>query len=90
MNTNTLLVLEKAKKAITEYKMLENVSTVVVGLSGGADSVCLLHVLNTLKNDYKLNLLAAHVNHGIRGEEANADAVFSKTFAKTIYKCESF
>ncbi len=84
MNTNTLLVLEKAKKAITEYKMLENVSTVVVGLSGGADSVCLLHVLYTLKDEYKLKLIASHVNHGIRGEEANADAVFSKTFAKTM------
>ena len=84
MNTNTLLVLEKAKKAITEYKMLENVSTVVVGLSGGADSVCLLHVLNLLKNDCNLNLIAAHVNHGIRGEEANADAVFSMNFAESL------
>ena len=84
MSINSSLVLEKVKKAITEYKMLENVSTVVVGLSGGADSVCLLHVLNTLKNDYKLCLLAAHVNHGIRGEEANADAVFSMNFAESL------
>lgn len=84
MNTNTLLVLEKAKKAITEYKMLENVSAIVVGLSGGADSVCLLHVLNTLKNDYEFNLLAAHVNHGIRGEEAENDAVFSMNFAESL------
>ena len=64
--------------------MLENVSTVVVGLSGGADSVCLLHVLNLLKNDCNLNLIAAHVNHGIRGEEANADAVFSMNFAESL------
>ena len=84
MSINTSLVLEKAKKAINEYKMLENVSTVVVGLSGGADSVCLLHVLNLLKNDYNLNLIAAHVNHGIRGEEANADAVFSMNFAESL------
>ena len=84
MSINSSLVLEKVKKAITEYKMLENVSTVVVGLSGGADSVCLLHVLNTLKNDCNLNLIAAHVNHGIRGEEANADAVFSMNFAESL------
>ena len=84
MSINTSLVLEKAKKAINEYKMLENVSTVVVGLSGGADSVCLLHVLNLLKNDCNLNLIAAHVNHGIRGEEANADAVFSMNFAESL------
>ena len=84
MSTNTSLVLEKVKKAITEYNMLENESTVIVGLSGGADSVCLLHVLNTLKNDYKLNLIAAHVNHGIRGEEAENDAIFSMNFAESL------
>lgn len=84
MSINTSLVLEKAKKAINEYKMLENVSTVVVGLSGGADSVCLLHVLNLLKNDYNLNLIAAHVNHGIRGEEAENDAIFSMNFAESL------
>ena len=84
MSTNTSLVLEKAKKAINEYKMLENVSTVVVGLSGGADSVCLLHVLYTLKDEYKLKLIASHVNHGIRGEEAENDALFSKNFAETL------
>lgn len=84
MSINTSLVLEKAKKAINEYKMLENVSTVVVGLSGGADSVCLLHVLYTLKDEYKLKLIASHVNHGIRGEEAGNDALFSKNFAETL------
>ena len=84
MSINTSLVLEKVKKAINEYKMLENVSTVVVGLSGGADSVCLLHVLNLLKNDYNLNLIAAHVNHGIRGEEAENDAIFSMNFAESL------
>ena len=84
MSINTSLVLEKAKKAINEYKMLENVSTVVVGLSGGADSVCLLHVLYTLKDEYKLKLIASHVNHGIRGEEAESDALFSKNFAETL------
>ncbi len=84
MSINTSIVLEKVKKAIEEYKMLENVNTVVVGLSGGADSVCLLHVLNTLKNEYKLKLVVAHINHGIRGEEADADATFSKEFSESL------
>jgi len=84
MSINTSLVLEKAKKAIEEYKMLESSNTVVVGLSGGADSVCLLHVLYTLKDEYKLKLIASHVNHGIRGEEAENDALFSKNFAETL------
>ena len=82
MSINTSLVLEKVKKAIQEYEMLKNVDTVVVGLSGGADSVCLLHVLYTLKDEYRLNLVASHINHGIRGEEAEQDALFSKKFAE--------
>ena len=84
MSINTSLVLKKVKKAITEYDMLENETTVIVGLSGGADSVCLLHVLNLLKDDYKLNLIAAHINHGIRGEEAENDANFSMNYAESL------
>lgn len=84
MSINSSSVLEKAKKAIEEYKMLESSNTVVVGLSGGADSVCLLHVLYALKDEYKLKLIASHVNHGIRGEEAESDALFSKNFAENL------
>ena len=46
--------------------MFSKNDTVIVGVSGGADSVMLLHVLNTIKEDYKLNLIVAHVNHKIR------------------------
>ena len=42
MNTNTLIINKKAKKAIEKYGMLKNGSKIIVGLSGGADSVCLL------------------------------------------------
>lgn len=84
MNTNTSLVLEKVKKSIEKYEMLNNVSMVIVGLSGGADSVCLLHVLSVLKNEYNLNLVASHINHGIRGKEAERDALFSKTFSESL------
>lgn len=84
MNTNTLLVREKAKKAIEKYEMLNKGDTVVVGLSGGADSVCLLHFLNSIKNEYNLTIISAHINHGIRGEEAEKDALFSKTFSENL------
>ena len=82
MNTNTLLVNEKAKKAIEKYAMLKKGDRVIVGLSGGADSVCLLHFLNSIKNEYNLTIVSAHINHGIRGEEATRDAIFSKTFSE--------
>ena len=84
MNTNTLLVREKAKKAIEKHKMLNKGDTVVVGLSGGADSVCLLHFLNSIKTEYNLTIISAHINHGIRGEEAEKDALFSKTFSANL------
>ena len=50
--------------------------TVVVGISGGPDSLCLLHLLHFLASRYKLVLHAAHLNHGIRGSEADDDAAF--------------
>ena len=84
MNTNTLLVNEKAKKAIEKYAMLRKGDRVIVGLSGGADSVCLLHFLNSIKSEYDLTIVSAHINHGIRGEEAKNDAVFSETFSEKL------
>lgn len=61
---------------ITEHGMLEQGDRLVVGVSGGADSVCLLRVLRELKDTYALELYAVHVNHGLRGEEADRDECF--------------
>ena len=47
---------------------------VVVGVSGGPDSLCLLHLLWTLRDKLAINVHAAHLNHLIRGAEADADA----------------
>jgi tRNA(Ile)-lysidine synthase len=54
---------------------------VVVGVSGGPDSVCLLHVLGRLAPEYELGLHAAHLHHGLRGTEADADADFVHAIA---------
>lgn len=61
---------------IAENQLLENGDRVIVALSGGADSVTLLHLLNSVKELYNLKLYAAHFNHLIRGEEARRDADF--------------
>ena len=55
----------------------------IVGLSGGADSVCLLHVLQSL-DALPLHLTAVHVNHGLRGEEAARDERFCRQFCETL------
>ncbi len=56
--------------------MINHGDTVLVALSGGADSVCLLLLLDALKEELGISLTALHVNHRIRGEEAWEDARF--------------
>ncbi len=58
--------------------------TVLVGFSGGADSVCLLHFLNFLAQKKRFELVAVHVNHGLRGAAANADEKFCRTLCKRL------
>ena len=62
---------------IEDNCLLEQGDKVLVALSGGADSVALLHLLLAVKNEYQLTIGAAHFHHGIRGEEADRDALFS-------------
>lgn len=53
-----------------------------MGLSGGADSVCLLDVLNRLSEEFLLKITAIHIHHGIRGKEADRDMEFAKNICK--------
>ena len=61
---------------IERNHLLQNGDKVIVALSGGADSVTLLHVLISINEKYGLALSAAHMNHGIRGAEADRDEAF--------------
>lgn len=76
--------LEKATASIERYHMLDHGDKVVVGLSGGADSTALLYLLNDLKMEYNLTLIAAHLNHGIRGAEADRDECFCKELCEKL------
>ncbi|MGN0165623.1 MAG: tRNA lysidine(34) synthetase TilS [Lachnospiraceae bacterium] len=69
-------MLEKLKGFVQEYNMFERGEEVVLGVSGGADSVCLLLCLEELQKIYDLGLTVVHVNHGIRGDEALRDQHF--------------
>lgn len=66
----------KVKQTIERHHMLNSGDTVLVALSGGADSMALLNVLYSIKDEYSLTLCAAHFNHKIRGDEADRDEKF--------------
>lgn len=75
---------DKILKFIEQHQMLEGGDAVVAGISGGADSVCLLLVLHSLKERYALKLTAVHINHGIRGAEADRDEAFVRTLCGSL------
>lgn len=69
-------LVEQVRQMIERYELLPRGKPVVIGVSGGPDSLCLLHVLRRLAGDYGLALHVAHLNHQIRGADADADATF--------------
>ena len=66
----------RVRAYIQEHRMFERGETVITGISGGADSVCLFFILHYLQEELGVKLVAVHVNHGIRGEDADADERF--------------
>ena len=75
-------MLETVKNLTTEYDMLPRGARVLCAVSGGADSICLLHLLHSLSAEGGFTVAAAHYHHGMRGEVADADAAFVETFCK--------
>ena len=69
-------MINKVKDTIEKFDMVKRGDTIIVGVSGGADSVCLTDVLNSLKEELELNIILVHINHNIRGEEADRDEAF--------------
>ena len=69
---------------IRRYSLIPSKETVVVGVSGGADSVCLLHVLAKWRKRLGIRLHVAHLNHQIRGVESQADSEFVSDLAGSL------
>lgn len=69
-------VQKKVEELIRREQLLEMGDRVVLAVSGGADSMCMMEVLAALRDSWKLELLVVHVHHGLRGAEADRDAAF--------------
>lgn len=78
---------EKVLNTIKKYNLIEDGDRIVLGVSGGPDSICMLNILNDIRNDKNLHMhfdiIVAHVNHLIR-EEAKDDEKFVENFCKKI------
>ncbi|MBQ9757671.1 MAG: tRNA lysidine(34) synthetase TilS [Clostridia bacterium] len=69
-------VLKKVFETVCEHNMINRGERILAAVSGGADSVCMLHVLNALKTSLGFSIYCAHLNHGLRGEAADRDERF--------------
>src|ERR1051325_10359385 len=79
-----MALAQNVVKTIGKYRMLARGDGVLAAVSGGPDSVALLHALCNLKNYFALRLEVAHVEHGIRGAESRADARFVAALADRL------
>ena len=73
----------KILHTIKKYNLIENGDSIVIGVSGGPDSICLLYVLNDLKKELNFKIYVAHINHMIR-KEADEETEYVKKFCKNI------
>ena len=69
-------LIEKVKLTIKKHKMLDIGDIVIIGLSGGPDSVALLLILNEISKDFDIKLIGSHLNYKLRGDESDRDEEF--------------
>lgn len=75
-------LIREADAYIRRFYMIDEGDVVIAGVSGGADSICLLLVLDALREKRSFHLAAVHVNHNIRGADADADEEYVRTICR--------
>lgn len=91
MTTNAEKTFQSVKKLIQKESLLQKGMHVIVGLSGGPDSVCLFDMLCRLAEELALQLYPVHVNHQFRPGAAERDQAFCETLCTTRgWPCRSF
>ena len=79
-----MTLLDKIRKSLKQYHLINDRDKILIGVSGGADSVGLLYTLNRLKDEFKLKLYVAHLNHSLRGRESDQDQEFVKKLSEKL------
>lgn len=77
-------MIKKVLRTIRNKKLLKMGDVVIVGFSGGADSLSMLHILNALKDELGIEIFSAHLNHKFRPIAAEEDAAFAKNISKSM------
>jgi len=77
------MIVKKFKKFIQDYNLIEKNDKIVVGVSGGPDSVALLYLLNGLRKEFSLTLHIAHLDHGLR-KDSYKDREFVEELSKKL------
>ena len=81
---STRNTLQKIKRTISRHRMISEGDSVIVAVSGGPDSVCLLHVLHELKAELHIHLVVAHFDHGLRPAEDESETAFVRGLAESL------
>jgi len=69
---------------ITNYNLVQKGDKLLIALSGGADSIFMLHFFHKYKSKYRIEISALHINHSLRGDESDKDELFSCEYCKQI------
>lgn len=77
-------LVRNVERVVAAQQLVPRGATIVVGISGGIDSVVLAHLLHTLAPTWRWRLLFAHVNYGLRGRASDADAALVRALAKSL------
>ena len=84
-------MFQRVSTFVEKWQMIQKEDKIVLGVSGGADSICLLFVLLELQKIYGFDMIAVHVHHGLRGDAADRDVAFvKKVCEENDIQCEVF
>lgn len=81
------MLTEKVLKTITKYNLIKSGDSIVLGVSGGPDSICMLHILIKLKEKLNFNIYVAHINHMIRPEAIDEEKYVQDFCKKNNIEC---